>query len=442
METVGDAFDRFGANVARAFGNVRDLFRGLKDAVLGFFNDLLGSALQNLVRGTLGGLFGSLGGRLGGAFGGLGGGTFGGSVFSQAGAAAGGGGGISVPSSVSQSGAGGILGKIFGGGGSGGGTSAGQSAGGGFSLGGLLGGLASAAPLLGAGLGSGIGGKSTLGNIFGAIGGGAVGLGVSFGASVFGAGGGLAAASLAALGPIALIGAPLLIGGLLLGKAKQRRSDEQASGEFLRQALSAIDQLAAGISSGQIDGSQARSIFDTQILAEFRQQISGLKTKSVVQSRLTNQVRDLEAVYQARIPPLIEEQQARKATQAANALRFSRQIPEFASGGTTLGGLALLHPGEKVLNMQQQAAVRAMAGPGVFERAGVPGVQRSRVFDNGGTMGGGGQGGPTIVIDNFNMSLLVGKEDQTRIFVGGGSTSQGRQVTVNNVRVARTNREL
>jgi hypothetical protein len=431
METVGDAFDRFGANVARAFGNVRDLFRGLKDAVLGFFNDILGSALQNLVRGTLGGIFGGIGSRLGG----LGGGTFGGSIFSQA-LASGAGGGISVPSSVSQSsGLGGILGGIFGGGGSGGGASAGQSAGGGFSLGGLLGGLAGAAPLLGAGLGSGIGGKSTLGNIFGAIGGGAVGLGVSFGASVFGAGGGLAAASLAALGPIALIGAPLLIGGLLLGKAKQRRSDEQAAGEFLRQALSAIDQLAAGISSGQIDGSQARSIFDTQILAEFKQQISGLKTKSVVQSRLTNQVRDLEAVYQARIPPLIVEQQARQATQAANALAFSRQVPEFATGGTTLGGLARLHPGEKVLNFQQQANVRAIAGANIFERAGVPGIQSSRVFDNGGTMPAGGDA-PLVI----NLDVTVGV-DSEKIVVRGASTENGRRVIIKQVRNSQLNKE-
>src|SRR5262245_6314156 len=58
--SVGDAFDRFGASVAHAFGNVRDLFGGLKRAVLDFFNDLIGSTLQNLVRGTLGSLFGGI----------------------------------------------------------------------------------------------------------------------------------------------------------------------------------------------------------------------------------------------------------------------------------------------------------------------------------------------------------------------------------------------
>src|SRR4029434_7588862 len=61
IDTVGDAFERFGANVSDAFRNIGDLFGGLKRAVLSFFNDLLGNALQNLVKNTLGGLFGSLG---------------------------------------------------------------------------------------------------------------------------------------------------------------------------------------------------------------------------------------------------------------------------------------------------------------------------------------------------------------------------------------------
>jgi tape measure domain-containing protein len=68
IETVGDAFENFGANVSRAFGNVRDLFNGLKQAVLGFFNDLVGGALQNLVRSTLAPIFGGLGGGIGNIF--------------------------------------------------------------------------------------------------------------------------------------------------------------------------------------------------------------------------------------------------------------------------------------------------------------------------------------------------------------------------------------
>jgi hypothetical protein len=52
IETSGDAFDRFGQNVGRAFMNVEDLFNGLKQAALGFFNDLLGQSPQGIVRQT------------------------------------------------------------------------------------------------------------------------------------------------------------------------------------------------------------------------------------------------------------------------------------------------------------------------------------------------------------------------------------------------------
>src|SRR5262245_53334469 len=102
--SVGDAFDRFGASVAHAFGNVRDLFNGLKQAVFGFFNDLVGSALQGLVRQTLGPLLGSAGN------------LFGGGISAPASAS---GGGLARSFSSAFGGGGGI-GSIFSGGGGGG----------------------------------------------------------------------------------------------------------------------------------------------------------------------------------------------------------------------------------------------------------------------------------------------------------------------------------
>jgi hypothetical protein len=423
VDTVGDAFERFGNNIARSFNNVKDLFNGLKQAVLGFFNDILGSALQNIVRGALGPLFGG-----GGGGGGLG------NLFRTP---------STFPSSVSggavQSatgaigGSGGILGRIFGGGGGTGGSA------GGFSLGGALGSLASAAPFLGLGLGSALGGQSTAGNILGAIGGGAVGLGVSFGASVFGAGGGLAAAGLAALGPAALIGAPLLVGAVLLGKAKQRKKDEEASGQMLTQALQALTQLRDAIGSDQIDGSQASAIFENNILGQFRSGINTLKTKSVRDSRLTNQVNDLRRVYEDIIPAQIAAQSQRRNTAVSNALTHSKLIPEFATGGITGGGLALLHANEMVLTVKHQRDIQARAGAGIFNDVGVPGVQPGRRFDNGGLM-------PSVFEQDrmpaINISLVIGKEDQTKIVVNGGNTMQGRLSTVKNVRKAQKNREL
>jgi hypothetical protein len=416
MLTVGDAFERFGSNVALAFGNIRTLFNSLKQAVFGFFNDLLGSALQNLVRGTLGGLFSS-GGSLARIFGGAGG-------------------GISAPPSVS-------FGPIgFGQGLSPVEAASGfkfqaQPAFGNFSLSGLGKSLAGAAPFLGLSLGSGLGGQSIAGNILGSAGGFLTGgfLAATLTPGVFSAG----AAALLSNPFTAIAGAGLLVGSILLGKAKQRKSDEQASGEFLRQALDALEQLRAGVASGSIEGSQARSIFDSQILGTFVQQINTLKTKSVRESRLTNQVRDLRNVYEAIIPPAIAQQAQARATSASNALAFSRQIPEFATGGTTLGGLAILHPGEKVLNLQQQSRMREIAGVNVFERAGVPGLNTTGRFDNGGTFSGS-VSEPMVVEVAVHVGL--GKNDTQQIFVSGGSSDRGRQVIVRGVKDARTNREM
>jgi hypothetical protein len=446
-DTVGDAFERFGQNVANSFRNVKDLFSGLKQSVLSFFNDVLGSTLQNLVRGTLGPLFGAGGGGLGNLF----------RTPSFAG------GGISAPPSVSGGGLGSFFSSIFG---SGGGSSGNASStfasglprsapgfgdallrGAGFGsakpsfLGGIGQSLAAAAPFLGASLGGGLGGQSVAGQIAGSAG------GFLAGGTITALAGGLGKAATAFFtNPFTIaIGAGLIVGSVLLGKAKQRKADEQASGEMLTQALNALTQLRDAIGADQIDGSQARSIFDSQILGQFKSGINTLKTKSVRESRLSNQVADLQKVYSDIIPPAIAAQEARKAAGIANqtrlqnnALRDSRIIPEFATGGTTMGGLALLHPGEKILNIQQQAAVRAMAGANVFERAGVPGVKQNPIFDTGGTMGRGGL--PMVV--EVDVQVVMGKNDQTRIFVTGGNTTEGRNLIVRQVNVARTNREL
>jgi hypothetical protein len=459
--SVGDAFDRFAQNVSRAFGNVRDLFDGLKQAVLGFFNDLLGHSLQNLVRQTLGGLFGNSGGAGGGlgnlfrtpSFAGGGGGNpF--QAIAQA-FAGGAGGEISAPPSISAAALGRIAGAGFAaaipgdvgsaaGGAAGGAfgravSGAAGSAAGGFSFSALGKSLGNLAPFLGLQLGSGIGGTSTAGNILGGIGG-ALG-GLVLGASTGAIGGSLGSlfALSGALGPAALVAAPLLlIGGALLGKAKQRHRDEEASGEMIRQALASIDQLAAGISSDQIEGAQARAVFDTQILGTFRQQIGGLQTASVRESRLKNTTRDLENVYQARIPPLVADQVKRRNDAVRFAAIDRRLVPQFAIGGISTGGIALLHPNEMVLTPQHQFAVRSIAGPDIFDRVGVPGVQQSRVFDDGGIMPSvSDRGGQTIVI---NLDAVV---DAEGIFIKGGSGRNAENLVVNhvNAKLMRKNRK-
>jgi hypothetical protein len=490
IETVGNAFERFGQNVSRAFTNVKDLFNGLKNAVLGFFNDLLGQSLQNLMRQVLAPIVGTVGGLSGifgqpAAAGAAGGifrtpGTFPASISASglqsianviSGAA---GGGISVPASVSQpipglpsvglpipragssnalinAGAVGAFGPTA--------SSAAQ-----FSLSGFGKSLAAAAPFLGGSIGAGLGGTSTAGNILGAVGGTLGGLAIGAATGAIGGSLGSLFALSGALGPAALIAAPaLLIGGVLLGKAKQRAADEESAGQFLTQALNSIEQLAAGIRDDQIDGSQARAIFETQILATFVQQINTLKTESVRKSRLTNQVADLRKVFDARIPELIAAQDARKQaaiTQQndaiaqqqrlqANALIFSKQVPEFAIGGIVPGQdrgfdsvRAFVRPGEMILTRSQQALVMAQSNPNVFNRAGVPGVQGSGRFAGGGIASSVSASDQPIMIENLSVSVLMGKGDATRVVVTGGNTPQGRAVTVKNVKEARTNREL
>jgi hypothetical protein len=469
IETVGDAFERLGQNVSRALMNTRDLLGGLKQAVLGFFNDLLGQSLQNVLRQVFAPIVGITGGGAAGSAGGIGGifrtpGTFPASI-AQAFAGVAGGGGISAPPSVSQSGLGGILGGIFGGGGGVARTPARSDIddffganvprtagkiGGGFSLSSIGKSLGAAAPFLGFSAGSGLGGQSLAGNILGGIGG-ALG-GLVAGAATGGITGALGSAFALSgtLGPLALAAAPLLIvGGILLGKAKQRRQDEEASGQFLTQALNSIEQLASGVASGQIDGSQARSIFDTQILGTFRQQIGTLKTKSVRDSRLTNQVRDLENVYQARIPPLIADQQRKAADAARFAAIDSRLVPQFRTGGLVPGVdrgrdsvLALLTPGELVLNRTQQASVIRDGGPGVFERAGVPRtpiqVGQAQAFQFGGIAqpSSFAQSGGAMVI-NLEVQLGMTEKDTQEVVARGINSRTGEDIVVNVVQRAR-----
>jgi hypothetical protein len=246
------------------------------------------------------------------------------------------------------------------------------------------------------------------------------------------------------LGPIALIGAPLLVGAIFAGKAAQRKKDEEAAGQYLTQALQALDQLISGVQSGSIDGNQARSIFENQILGTFIQQINGLKTESVRKSRLTNQVADLRKVYEARVTPAIAEQQKRAAESALNASNFSRQIPEFASGGY-VGGIdrgfdsvkALLRPGELVLNRAQQSAVMSRAGSDVFRNIGVPTVNTTGRYADGGYVPSGGKGGDQSI--NIYLDATV---DSEGIFIRGGSTKNGQRVIINQINQARLNREF
>lgn len=489
VESTGDAFERLGQNLSRSFGNVKGLLDNLKQSFTTFFRDLLGLGLQRV----FGQLFGSITGAIGGA---------GRGVAGVAGAGAGGGiGGV-----IS-----GGLGSIFGGSGGGGGfltpgfgggfpiigggfggaaspigiagglpiaNTAGIGAAGaagifgrsatvgafaglsglfrGFGFGraaGSGGALAGIAPLLGVQLGAGLGGQSRLGQVLGGIGGAALGIGITAAPAALAAGGALA--GLGFLAPLfsnpitSVVGGALLAGSFLLGRSRQRRSDEEQSGVWLQDAINQISQLRDQTRSGSVTLEQARQIFETQILSTFVSQIQTLKTKSVRESRLTNQVRDLRNLFESTVVP------AAKTGAKVNDIQ-SRLVPEFATGGIVPGTdrgydsvMAMVRPGEMVLTRNQQSAIQSIAGPGIFRAVGVPqgpGISAGLpAFALGGIMPAftptrtaPQESAPIELVVN----LVVGKDDASRIVASAQNTSVGQRAVLATLKRARLNREL
>lgn len=248
--------------------------------------------------------------------------------------------------------------------------------------------LASALPLLGLSLGSQLGGGG-LASIIGSAGGLLAGIGATaapafLSTGIFASGGALGflggpAAALFSNPITAIIGGALLAGAFFLGRAKQRRKDENTSGDYLQQAVDAIFELRDSVKNDQVQGDQVKQIFEQEVMATFIAQINTIKTKSVRESRLQNQTRDLRALFEKEVGPEIEAQKLRIKTGAFGG----RDIrPEFATGGVVPGTdfgrdsvAAWLTPGEIVMNARQQRALAQMTGlPNIFQLAGVPGA--------------------------------------------------------------------
>lgn len=271
--------------------------------------------------------------------------------------------------------------------------------------------LAGLAPGLGASLGGLLGGNSVGGQILGSLGGllGGLVLAASTGA-IGGSIGGLFALS-GALGPAALIAAPLLLlGAFFLGRAKQRKADERSRDQLFGDAVSQMRQLLQQVQTHNVDGASATSQAG-EIYSQWYSQVLQIKTKSVRQSALNNQgpvLRNLQA------------QIAAAAAQQSGELALADRLrPEFATGvflgrddqmrdmkallGRRRNGLlpgvfdardnipALLSQGEMVLNPTQQERVRSLAGFDVFSDAGIPNYPRSARprFEDGGFVGTG-----------------------------------------------------
>jgi len=308
--------------------------------------------------------------------------------------------------------------------------------------------LAGILPLLGVGLGSSLG-TDTLTKILGGAAGGLLGVGLTAAPALIGAGGALSGLGFLAplfSNPITAIAAGLALPAIfLLGRARQRKRDEASSGDFLQDAIDSIRDLRKQVSSDQIDGAQARSVFNNEILQTFIQQINTLKTKSVRESRLKNQTADLKKLFEDEVGPEIEAQKLRSKT----ALRL---VPEFALGGIVPGMptgadtvLSWLSPREMVLTVQQQRSIAAMAGPEVFAAAGVPGAglttsDGGQAFQFGGVVQASGSGGGRPTVINVYVTNSMTRDDSIDLLAVAAETDDGQEILANAQRAGRRNR--
>lgn len=287
-----------------------------------------------------------------------------------------------------------------------------------LSLSGIGKALGAAAPFLGFSLGAGVGGQSTLGSLFGGVGGALVG---GFGAASAGLLGTGAAAGLLSNPFTAIIGAGLLVGGFFLGRAKQRRKDESTADSYWVEYKDRVIELTNAVKANRMDGdealSEAMSARSTAI-----EKINTIKTKSVRESRLKNQIGDVDRLFLEPLKRAVEEQKTRKNLD-------SKLIPEFSSGGVIPGQFGearyvLAHGRELVINPQQQTPALMAAAA----EAGVPGVRGS---------GGGASAGSPIYVE-----VRLGTETQNQLFVNGGKSDAGYSVIVQQTNRGRKNEDI
>lgn len=468
-----ETFQRLAANALATL--TTQILGGFLNRLGGVFGGGNAQGASGQGGGILGGI---LGGLLGGnrtsaqgtGFGGFGGGTFGGSIFGSNSSGGiggllnrflGGGSSLAAPASVSAGtlplniglgsqrtlgltniasgiggkGLGGLFGGLFKG------IGFGQKAGSGGALAGAL-------PLLGLSLGSSVGGNSLLGQILGGAGGLAVGVGLTAAPTA------LAGTGLAPLfsNPItAVVGAGLLVGGLLLGRAKQRKADEKLVDTYWVEYMNKTKALTEQVNGDQIEGARALQ----EALASREEAIaliSQIKTKSVRDSRLKNQIPDVDRLFLEPLKAAIEAQKKRAKT-------IREIIPEFATGGIVPGVdfgfdsvLAMLRPGEVILNQMQQRRMQAIAGGDIFARANVPGFgsANTSLTRNGVAayaLGGIAEARPVAPLGlsggiTLDVTLEIGEDDVTKLFVNGAQTADGQRVTINTVRTARKFREV
>jgi hypothetical protein len=317
----------------------------------------------------------------------------------------------------------------------GGASGAGSAAAGTVGLGaGIAGALAPLAPILGLTLGSGLGGRSTLGRILGGIGGGIIGGVAGISLAAYATSGAILGNSLIAglvpflFNPATLIAAPLLLlGAVLLGRAKQRKEDEKKRDALFTGTggvVTQVNQLIADVKAHRRDGADAVQNA-LQLRSQYYDAVMQIKTKSVRNSALNNQL------------PVVDQRIA-VLRQAANDYytevgRDKNLVPEFPTGifeGVVPGAvgspqLILAHGGERVLTIAQQRQY---------------GVGQSTIVTGAAERSGGNSQQPLEV--TFYITNEMGRETRDRIFIESATSSTGQKVIARIVDQAQTNKEV
>jgi len=299
--------------------------------------------------------------------------------------------------------------------------------------------LAAMLPLLGAGLGGGLVGSIAgpqaggMAKLLGMVGGGLVGIGLTATPAIFAAGGSLASmggvAGALFSNPItAIAGAAALVGGLLFGRQRQRRADEQRRNAGLADSFGALEKIKRLVETDQLDRAGAVAQI-AQVKEGYMQMAQSLKDSKARRHAILNA--SLLQPYEDRIMVALALQEGRAKT-------LSNRRPEFARGGVIPGALGqpvpiIGHGGEIFINPGQMAgvgaAVLSMAGvPGVgaLPFAGLPSVAAVRPDPRD---GGRGRSDDDFVIEEMRFSF-----DAEGMWLKGARTRSGRRVIVETIR--------
>lgn len=442
FSAIDSGLDRLTEKLGAAGDIVKDLISGfLRLALSPFFRAMFGGQGGSGGGGIFGngGIFGGGGG--GGIFGGQGGQTQGGIsglpgvITNLIGS---GDVGLSAPTAISG------IGGFTLPGATGGIHEVGHtiaSAGAGLSKAGIMTSLGGALPFLGLGIGANLGGKSRTGSILGGAGGLiAGGVGAAFLApSLFASTGVLGSLGPAALGLLtnpftAVVAGGLIVGSILLGRAKRRKQEEESRDLLKEDVFYQLSLLLAEARRGMdpvIARLQAQKLVD-----DYYRQIDTFKTKSVRQS-----AENYRPFFNAKIQAIVNA--AMKAEQAQENL--TRISPEFADGGSVWNAFSGRVPGiydrrdDKWIRVSGREAVltpfnisRLPHGEFTLGNAGVPGYPTSppivRTIEDRGVFGeDSGISGP-ISLRAEKVVLMVGTGDATEIVFEGLRQEKNKKV--------------